>query len=90
MAHDFANDEWEEHNTQDWDTVPASLWDDVTDGLGWQDDYGKMLFDGVFVDPVDADTRQSMFDALREWMDSEYGIDFDAEFDWEGWREWYG
>lgn len=87
---EFYNDDWEDFNDLDWDTVPAGLWDDVTSGRGWDDDYGKMLFDGVFVDPVDSDTRAQMYNALVEWMGDEYGLDFADEFDWAGWREWYG
>ena len=87
--YDFYNDDWEEQNEHEWDVVPAGFWDDVTSGHGWDDEYGKMLFDLVFIDP-DTSIREQTYQALQEWMRDEYGIDFDAEFDWEGWREWYG
>lgn len=86
----FYEDDWEDHNEHDWDARPANLWDDVTRGEGWEDEYGKMLFDMVFIDPETADVRASAFDMLKDWFADEYGIDFEANFDWEAWREWYG
>lgn len=85
----FHNEDWESFNDHDWDETPAWLWDQVTDGRGWNDDYGQMLYHMVFVDPETSDVRLSVFDALREWFADEYGADFEAVFDWEAWREWY-
>jgi hypothetical protein len=90
VAHDFYEDDWQEHNQFGWDTTPAGLWDDVTRGEGWDDDYGKMLFEMVFVDPIDADNRAIAYNTLVEWFHDEYDLDFEDVFDWEGWREWYG
>lgn len=89
MARSFNEPEWEEHDQYDWDTTPAWLWDKLTDGQGWDDNYGKMLYHSVFVDPVDTDTRSAVYDYLRDWFSQEYGIDFDETFDWAAWREWY-
>lgn len=85
----FNERDWEDHNQYDWDTKPAWLWDQVTDGRGWDDEYGKMLYDSVFVDPVDTELRSTIFDRLKEWFQDEYGVDFENVFDWAAWREWY-
>lgn len=90
MALAFYEDDWEQYNNQDWDDIPANLWDDVTRGEGWEDDYGKMLFDMVFVDPVEADIRAAAYEQLTSWFVDYYGYSFDEVFDWEAWREWYG
>jgi hypothetical protein len=86
---EFNNDDWEDFNSHDWEETPAWLWDQATDGQGWNDDYGRMLFDMVFVDPVDTTTRESVFDALKDWFMDEYGVGFEDVFDWDAWREWY-
>lgn len=86
---EFDNPDWEDFNSHDWDETPAWLWDQVTDGRGWDDDYGMMLYNMTFVDPVSGDVRSSVYDALTDWFSSEYGVNFADVFDWAGWREWY-
>lgn len=86
----FNEEDWQSHNEYDWDETPARLWDNLTHGQGWDDNYGKMLFEMSFADPETADVRRQAYDFLREWMTDEYGLDFDDAFNWELWREWYG
>lgn len=86
---EFHETEWEDYNSHGWDETPAWLWDDLTNGRGWDDDYGQMVFNMVFVDPVDTEARLAALDSLREWVLDEYGVDFDEAFDWVAWRDWY-
>lgn len=49
-------------------------------------DNGLWDFDNAF-------TREERFaiqESMREYLRDEYGIDFDAVFDWEDYRELYG
>lgn len=90
MAYNFYNDNWEDSNPHDWDNTPAGFWDDATQGHGWDDEFGQMLFDMAFVDPETGDVRAQAYRMLQEWFRDEYGLEFDEVFDWAGWREWYG
>lgn len=67
----------------------------------WQNSFGD--FD-AFYDPVaqtlyneaffNFDAREGQVSAIRvaleQYLADEYGIDFDAEFDWDAWRDAYG
>lgn len=48
--------------------------------------YHMALFD-LDIDPA---IRAELHDQLGDYLWDEYGIDFDADFDWEAYREWYG
>lgn len=75
-------------------------WSDTESEI-WQNSFGE--FD-VFYDPVaqtlyneaffNFDAREGEVSAIRtaleEYLEREYGIDFDAEFDWDAWRDAYG
>ncbi len=94
VAEYFNEPDWEEYNNKNWDDVSAHLYDNVLGGnaeYGWQDDFGKMLFDIAFVHTdASPDVNATARDMLYEWMETEYGIDFESEFDWDTWRENYG
>jgi len=51
----------------------------------------KELFDKAIIHYIDEpiDKRLDNQQALEEYLDHEYGIIFDEDFDWEGYREWY-
>lgn len=50
-----------------------------------------MNFVGVmFDDNLSPDFRHSTYDALHDYVQDEYGWDFDDLFDWDAYREWYG
>lgn len=91
MSTGFHNPEWDEYNPQGWDTQVAHLWDDATNGAGWEhDDYGKMLFDTAYIDEyASTSAKQVARDMLREYFEDQYGIDWDDAFDWEAFRDWY-
>lgn len=86
--------EWESHDNKNFGEDYGRLYDDVFGeqaGSGWDDDFAKMLFDIGFVHPDEApDVNAAARDMFFEWMDQEYGIDFEASFDWDTWRELYG
>jgi hypothetical protein len=95
MPSDFwETGDWEYNDSKGFGDDYGRLYDDVFGGqaeLGWQDDFAKMLFDIAFVHPDESpDVNASARDMLYEWMEQEYGIDFEADFDWETWRELYG
>lgn len=89
--YDFFREDWEEHNPHNWEDIPGQLWDDVTNGRGWEDEYGKFLFDNAFIaEDLNSEERAHSRDLLKDWIIEEYGYDFDDVFDWETYREWYG
>lgn len=72
----------------DWNNDEIALWNDV---FGQQDEYAQALFHaGYFDSGYEADERSRIRSALQEHLENVYGIDFDAGFDWEAWREAYG
>lgn len=93
MPEDYWNEpDWESHNTKNWDDAPAHLYDDLMHNHpdGWEDQFGKMLFDIAFINPDESpDVNATARDMFREWLQDEYNIDLDSEFDWDAWREWY-
>ncbi len=82
----------------DWET-PISWWEEEADiyfNMSGGDDAMlvdenlKLLFDVAYFDQdITPDERADARDALREYLSEEYGVDFDAAFDWEAYREWY-
>ena len=51
----------------------------------------QQAFDiGWFSPDVDTEYREAAREYVIEWLDQEYGIEFDAVFDWDAWRENYG
>lgn len=47
--------------------------------------YNTSMFDME----MSARDRDFVYQALVDHLEKEYDIDFAAEFDWEGYREWY-
>lgn len=89
-AEEFYEPDWEEYNPFGWDDSIAHMWDSVTHGQSWAgDDYAKSLFATAYVDDVDPAVRGYAREALSDWFQEEYGLDWDDQFDWESWREWY-
>jgi hypothetical protein len=57
----------------------------------YKDSFAQKLFTlGWFDMNTDYDTRKRARGFLTKWMRDEYGVDFDAVFDWNEWRERYG
>ena len=59
--------------------------------LIFDDDLLQQAFDvGYFNMDVDKDYREAAREFVTEWLEVEYGVEFDAVFDWDAWRENYG
>lgn len=79
-----------------WDNWPVeeySLYSEVEESLGRasEDDphlaflYHEALFDF----DISPEFRSEVYGALVEYVDQEYGLDFDEIFDWDSYREYY-
>jgi hypothetical protein len=74
-----------------WGQTEDALWSN-TFGREFNDPTAKALYhEGLFA--MDSgwspDQRTAIRDNLRDYLYDTYGIDFDAEFDWDAWRESY-
>jgi hypothetical protein len=68
-----------------------ALWDDAF-GDAFSDPVAEALFhEAYFVrdSAFSPEELGAIRDSLKDYMRDEYGIDFDAEFDWDAWRESY-
>lgn len=75
-----------------WDSTERELYDDLVLGEPEMihDTHLQNLFDTALFDMgVDPAVREAALNDLDIYLFNEYGIDFDDEFDWEGYREWY-
>jgi hypothetical protein len=73
----------------------SSIWDTMASNADYaffDDTTAKALYHEAFFAPGDWDPSQlqAIREDLRDYLMNEYGFDFDAEFDWEAWREAYG
>lgn len=48
-----------------------------------------LFFHGYMDMEIDTPERNAAREALYEYLNDEYGVDFDEVFDWEEWREQY-
>lgn len=88
MPHD---DEWAEN--LGWSGIEERLFEDIGERNEqiFQDELLQQAFDiGWFDMDVGSDYREAAREFVYEWLESEYGIDFDEVFDWDAWREAYG
>jgi hypothetical protein len=66
------------------------LWNDAF-GNEFQDTTAQALFHAAYFDQdYTTSERVAIREALAEYLEDEYDIDFDDVFDWEAWRESYG
>lgn len=57
----------------------------------FEDELLQQAFDlGWFDMNVSSGYREAAREFVVEWLDSEYGVQFDDVFDWQAWREAYG
>lgn len=88
MPHD---DEWADG--LGWSSIEERLFEDIGSRNAniFDDDLLQAAFDiGWFDMNVSSDYREAAREFVYEWLDQEYGIDFDDVFDWDAWREAYG
>lgn len=88
MPHD---DEWADG--LGWSEIEERLFEDIGERneLIFQDDLLQQAFDlGWFDMDIDHEYREAAREFVYEYLETEYGIDFDEVFDWDAWREAYG
>lgn len=77
---------------EEWDNGEFELYSDLVGGepeIGLDAEL-QDLFDAALFDlDLSPEERADAYDDLIDYLWDEYGIDFDADFDWEGYREWY-
>lgn len=79
-------------NPSDWGNVENRLFDDAAYAVPQlhDDQFAQALYDtALFNFDISKSDRQIIMTTLREHMESEYGIEWDNVFDWEGYRENY-
>lgn len=75
-----------------WSELEEQLWHDIIDARPMisGDEKAEMLFHaGYFSDGLTPGEYDAVKDALSEYLQEEYGFEWDDYFDWEAWREWY-
>lgn len=56
-----------------------------------QDEYAHHWFyEAFYNDDMRMDERLAMMDELAVYLWDTYGVDFEAIWDWDDFREWYG
>lgn len=75
---------------ESWSPTEHALWDRMWGAEDVHDDVAEALYhNGFYNFDVSHDDRMAIRESLSSYLSSEYGIDFQAEFDWESWREGY-
>jgi hypothetical protein len=55
-----------------------------------RDDFAHDLFwEVMYNDELSQHQRMELYDALSEYLEGQYGIDFAEVWDWEDFRSWY-
>lgn len=75
-----------------WSHSEENLYADLAGSHGGMldDSFAQTLFDlGYFAPDLSYDERIIAQDYLNEWLENEYGLDFEESFDWEAYREAY-
>lgn len=76
---------------EEWSSREQNMWGDFSDFGVTGDVQAETLFhEAYFNFDLDTETINAIRDAFDGYMMEEYGIDFDAVFDWEAYREAYG
>ena len=84
----------DDYDAFDWSRTELDLFvDAVYDGSEPEvlaDMHLRELFDDALFDmDLSKQDRDDAYDELVDYLWNEYGIDFEENFDWEGYREWY-
>lgn len=84
----------EDFGTREWfNSQPGELWSDLVGDRpdAALDIRGLILYQEAYFDQeILTPDRVMAREALESYMWDEYGIDFEVEFDWYGWREFMG
>jgi hypothetical protein len=74
-----------------WGNTERELYTGAFEDTGAYDDRtAQVLFnEGYFNFDIGTDERVAIRNALDEYLMDEYGLDFDAVFDWDAWRDAY-
>ena len=81
-------DEW---GTEAWSDRQVDLWGDIVEFGVTSDGVAESLFHAAYFEfDRSTDEINAIRDTLDQYLMDEYGIDFDAAFDWEAYREMYG
>ena len=86
----MANDDDEVYVPENWDDLEFDIYDDLMRGMPLEalnDTHLQDLFD----DALFSGQKHlgDDYDALKDYLWDEYGIDFAEDFDWDAYREWY-
>lgn len=84
--------DWERDIPGWWEPTEAELFNDLLGGepeLFQDPELQDIFHEALFDDDIDARSRAESYDDLIAYLWDEYGIDFEADFDWESYREWY-
>lgn len=76
----------------DWDYEERELFKDlIGDEREALEDYDlqDLFHDALFDQDIGPEERALAYDDLLDYLFDEYDIDFEAEFDWEDYRDWY-
>ena len=73
----------------DWSDFEKRLWDDFPDDVVDDRIAQAMYNDAYFNHDLTSDDRMAIRSAFSDYLDQEYGIDFDQIFDWDAWRDAY-
>lgn len=76
----------------DWSEIEFRLYDEMAGAnpAVYNDRFAQALYDtALFNWDVSREDRAAVLHGLRDHLWNEYGIDFDDQFDWEGYRAAY-
>ena len=85
--------DYERDYPKDWSQFEIEQWEAITEWSNARYDdslqalYHESLFN--FDSGLSYDERTAIREHLNELLEDDWGIDFDAEFDWEDYRAWY-
>lgn len=84
--------EWEQNIPSYWNDTERSLYENVLGGepeIESDPQAQFMYHEALFDKELAPEYREQIYYAFIDYLWDEYGIDFEADFDWEAFREWY-
>ena len=84
MPDDYDYGDLPEHDQQEF------LYDTIGFGDSPQDQHAHdMFYEAFYNDDLSISDRIDIMDELSDYLFDEYGIDFEAIWDWDDFRSWY-